>query len=114
MPTLEERVQAIEDREAIRELTARYCQLVVSGQSLEVADLFTEDGVMEFGENVTRGREALKATYREAVSDLHPIPTVHNHLIELDSFNLRAEFLFHRVGIAGERAGGEVKNPCFS
>ncbi|MBW2495918.1 MAG: nuclear transport factor 2 family protein [Deltaproteobacteria bacterium] len=123
MPTLEERVKAIEDRESIRELTARYCQLVVSGRSLEVADLFTEDGVMEFEENVTRGREALKATYRDAVSDLHPIPTVHNHLIELDgdratgfcSLELRTVENGEAITGAGhyedsfERVGGEWK-----
>jgi len=84
MATLEERLLAIEDREAIRELTARYCQLVVSGRTLDVAELFTDDGVMEFEDNVVRGQDALKETYRAAVSDLHPIPTVHNHVIELD------------------------------
>ena len=83
MPTLEERIAAIEDREAIRELTARYCQFVATGRTAEILDLFTDDGVMEFEETQIRGREALAVGYREAVSDLHPIPTVHNHVIEL-------------------------------
>ena len=84
MSTLEERVRAIEDREAIRELTARYCQLAVEGDAEDVVSLFTEDGVLDFGEIVEQGRERLVALYRESFQAVRPIPTVHNHMVELD------------------------------
>ena len=84
MATLEERVRAIEDREAIRELTARYCQLAVQGLSEGVVDLFSADGVMEAGGRLERGRERLLALYRESFQAVRPIPTVHNHVIDLD------------------------------
>ena len=46
MSTLEERIRALEDREAIRELTSRYCQLAVGGRAEEIVALFTREGVM--------------------------------------------------------------------
>jgi ketosteroid isomerase-like protein len=84
MATLEERIRAIEDRDSIRELTARYCQLAVAGKADDVVDLFTEDGVMESGDTVERGQERLRELYRESFKALRPIPTVHNHVVELD------------------------------
>lgn len=83
MTTLEERVRAIEDREAIRELTARYCRLAVQGRAEEIVDLFAEDGVMETGDTRERGRSRLLELYRESFMALRPIPTVHNHLVDL-------------------------------
>jgi len=41
MPTLEERLQALEDREAIRALIARYGPLADSGDAAGVAALWT-------------------------------------------------------------------------
>lgn len=82
--SLEDRIRAIEDRDAIRELTARYCQLAVARRIEDVVDLFTEDGVMESGDTVGKGREALLEIYRESLGSLRPIPTVHNHVIDLD------------------------------
>ncbi|MBW2270583.1 MAG: nuclear transport factor 2 family protein [Deltaproteobacteria bacterium] len=84
MSTLEERVRAIEDREAIRELTARYCQCAVGGDAEDVVSLFTEDGVLDFGEIVEQGHDRLLALYRESFRAVRPIPFVHNHVVELD------------------------------
>lgn len=44
MPELEARLQALEDREAIRELIARYGPLADSGDAAGVAALWTADG----------------------------------------------------------------------
>lgn len=60
MPTLEERLQALEDREAIRALIARYGPLADSGDAAGVAALWTGDGsyaVHGFADAV--GREAV-------------------------------------------------------
>ena len=83
MPTLEERIQRIEDRDAIRELTSRYCHAVVEADVDAIVDLFCEDGAMVMGETVNRGGEALRQSYREALADLTPKPMIHNHVIEL-------------------------------
>jgi ketosteroid isomerase-like protein len=84
MTTLEQRIRAIEDREAIRELTARYCKFAVEGDAEDVVSLFTEEGVLDFGEIVEQGRERLLALYRESFKAVRPIPMVHNHVVELD------------------------------
>lgn len=84
MPSLEERIRAIEDRDAIRELTARYCQLAVSGRAEDIVALFTREGEMESGETRERGRERLLELYRSSFGALRPIPFIHNHVVELD------------------------------
>lgn len=62
MPPLEARLQALEDREAIRDLIAQYGPLADSGNAEGVAGLFAEDGVYAiagFGE--AKGRAAIAA-----------------------------------------------------
>lgn len=83
MPTIEERLRAVEDRDAIRELTARYCQLAVAGRSEEVVALFTRDGIMESGPTKEQGHARLRELYRSAFGELRPIPFIHNHVVEL-------------------------------
>lgn len=48
-PTPEARLQALEDREAIRDLIARYGPLADSGDAAGVAALWTEDGSYAVG-----------------------------------------------------------------
>lgn len=62
MVPLEARLQALEDREAIRELIARYGPLADSGDAQGVAALWAEDGVYAvagFGE--AKGRAEIAA-----------------------------------------------------
>lgn len=62
MPALEARLQALEDREAIRDLIARYGLLADSGDAQGVAGLWAEDGVYAiagFGE--AKGRAQIAA-----------------------------------------------------
>ncbi|MFO0690418.1 MAG: nuclear transport factor 2 family protein [Myxococcota bacterium] len=98
MGTLEERVALLErqlacalDREAIRELAARYCHAVVAGGGMPLVDLFTEDGCMQ-GDAIpaigrpaseTRGRAELIRVYGEFTTRLELRPFIHNHVIEL-------------------------------
>ncbi|MBY0399003.1 nuclear transport factor 2 family protein, partial [Myxococcota bacterium] len=83
MPTLEDRIRALEDRDAIRELTNRYCQHAVAGNAEAVAALFARDGIMESGDVREQGQARLLALYRETLGDLRPIPFVQNHVVEL-------------------------------
>lgn len=97
MGTLEERVTLLErqlaealDREAIRELAARYCHAVVAGGGMPLVDLFTEDGCMQ-GDAIpaigrpaseTRGRAELIRVYGEFTTRLQLRPFIHNHVVE--------------------------------
>ena len=83
MPTLEERIQSIEDRDAIRELTSRYCHAVVEADVDTIIALFCEDGAMVMGETVNEGHAALRQSYGDALAELTPKPMIHNHVIEL-------------------------------
>jgi uncharacterized protein (TIGR02246 family) len=88
MTTLEQQVQALTDREEIKELTARYAHGVARGEGARVAELFTDDGVFINRLNpndpptVVRGREALQKFYTNIKRNT-ALPCIHNHLITL-------------------------------
>ena len=84
MASIEERLQAIEDRTAIVELTARYCHLARNRDVEGIVDLFCEDGVMQAGDVLEKGRARLRTMYRDALAELGPMPCVHNHVVALD------------------------------
>ena len=81
---LETTVRALADKEAIRDLTARYADCVWRHDPDGAVELFAEDGVMDVGnETVLAGRAALRDGYRSMLTmDLQPF--VHGHVIELD------------------------------
>jgi len=87
--TLEKNIQEIIDREEIRDLIATYAHRMARG--ISVADLFTDDGAyINRGTpgqpaREVRGRAALDGYYggRENWRE-HPLPMIHNHLIEVD------------------------------
>ncbi len=60
LEALEKRIQALEDREGIRECLARYCYNADLGRSEQWADNFTPDGVLNSGPtHSVKGRAAL-------------------------------------------------------
>ncbi|GAA4865014.1 nuclear transport factor 2 family protein [Pseudonocardia benzenivorans] len=62
MTTLEQRLQRLEDLEAIRALDAEYCRVLDDGEWAALVDLFTSDG--EFiGLSRARGHEELLAFF---------------------------------------------------
>jgi hypothetical protein len=87
--TLEQKVREIVDREEIRDLIATYAHRMARGVS--VADLFTEDGAYinrgtpGQAPREVRGWAALDKYYggREDWPE-HPLPMIHNHLIEVN------------------------------
>ncbi len=84
MTKIEDRIQAIEDRAAILELTASYCHKARSGDVEGIVELFCDDGVMDAGDTVVEGRDKLLGVYTEAFKSLRPLPCVHNHTVTLD------------------------------
>ncbi|MCR9259365.1 MAG: nuclear transport factor 2 family protein [Pseudomonadaceae bacterium] len=81
MATLEEKINALEDREAIRELTAEYCHSIAAGDGTAVTALFCDDGAFVMGERRVDGSAELSSFYA-ALSDNPPIPFIQNHVID--------------------------------
>jgi uncharacterized protein (TIGR02246 family) len=83
----ERRLQMLEDREAIRNLVARYGFVIDDRDMDGVADCFTEDGGFSSREGNlgARGRQALIDQFHDRWSVLGPANhIVHQHYIELD------------------------------
>jgi ketosteroid isomerase-like protein len=85
--SLEQRIQELEDRDAIKELTARYCWHVAHGEGEAVAKLFTDDGVLDVtgaASGPLRGKDDLLKFYRSSVREPEAaIPFIQNHIIHL-------------------------------
>ena len=92
--TIEARLQALEDREAIRELKALYCNLNDGGWAgrsthehpQALADLFIEDGEWDGGPVAGRaaGRENIRALFTAFQVVPFVIHNVMNPIIEID------------------------------
>ena len=81
MTALEERISALEDKEAIRELTAEYCHCIAAGDGAAVTALFCVDGAFVMGERRVQGSAALSEFY-DALAVTPPIPFIQNHVID--------------------------------
>lgn len=83
----EQRIQELEDKDEIRELTARYCWHVSHGEGEAVANLFTDDGTLDVTGGDFKpvvGRESLLKFYRGSVREPEAaIPFIQNHIIEV-------------------------------
>jgi hypothetical protein len=84
--SVEVRLQEMEDREAIRELPLKYCDLVWKKDVPAIVNLFTEDGEFDAGGAVSpaKGRAGLLKAYNEGLG-LDPRPYIHNHVFTLQS-----------------------------
>ncbi len=84
--TTDELLAELLDREAIRDLPARYCDCVWRGDIDGLVQLFTEDGAFVIktleGETRVEGREALKEFYRVGLRHQQR-PLIHNLVIDL-------------------------------
>ena len=115
--TIEERLRALEDREAIRELRAQYCALVDDGRYDELVDrLFAADASCDFRAAddslepmISRGREEIRRFFKEQVDVLlrDMSHTVHNHRITLDGDEARGDCAFELTAIDATN-GGEI------
>ena len=109
--TLEQRIQALEGREAIRDLRTAYCFLVDDGRYDELVDTcFTQDATCDFralGPDpgliplVFQGREEIR-TFMKGLVDalLHDMMhTTHNHRITLDGDTASGSCYFELTAI---------------
>ena len=86
--TTEHLVEEILDREAIRDLSARYCHYVWTNDVEGMLSIFTADGMLSIqeddrGARVTKGADALRQFYTRLDTSNRPRPYVHNNIIEL-------------------------------
>ena len=84
MASVESRLAAIEAKDEIRELTARYCHAVVDGDADAIVELFCDDGVFRAHTSAPEGRAALREFYAAGVGAKTHKPFVQNHVIELE------------------------------
>lgn len=113
---VEERLQLLEDREAIRQLQATYCFLVDDGRFEDLAQQwFTEDARCEFGDTgslispfVSNGRAEILSFYKDVVAVLLAgmCHTIHNARIVVEGNVARGECYFEVT--ASHPATGEA------
>ncbi|OUS13088.1 hypothetical protein A9Q89_03585 [Gammaproteobacteria bacterium 53_120_T64] len=85
MTDLAARIQVLEDKDAIRELTAKYCYAVVRQDCEALLKMFTDDGEFLMAPQFEfRGREQLAALYRDKIEEVAPKPFIQNHVIDVD------------------------------
>lgn len=92
---LEKRITLLEDREAIRQLKARYCAACDDNYNAEaIAALFTEDGVWDgAGFGRFAGRAAIRSFFRKVPQRMaFAIHQVSNPIIEIDGERARGQW----------------------
>ena len=101
-------LQALADREAIRELAVHYAHCVWTKDVAALADLFTDDGVMDTGSgDPLRGADAIRDTYERVFAADDYYPFIHNHVIELGGDEARGTcYLDLRAVTDGKRMVG--------
>jgi len=91
MKPTEELVRDLVAREAIRDLSNRYCDFLYRNDLDSLVSLFTQDATFAVkdyeSEVVTRGRARLKKMFARLVSDINPRPLIHAQVVELRSEN---------------------------
>lgn len=87
MKTTAELVHEVVAREAIRNLSARYCDCIWRNDIESLVSLFTEDGAFIVEglevEAISHGRAKLREVYAKAIAELHPRLFIHSTVIEL-------------------------------
>ncbi len=83
---LESRIKVLENRKEIEELKARYCYLIDKHEWVNVADLFTKNGMIDCGPfGKASGREEIRKFFTENIGDSFSffMHMVHNPMIEI-------------------------------
>jgi len=87
MGTTDDLIREIAAREAIRELSAQYCDCIWRKDVDGLVSLFTEDGTFRVEglevEASSHGRAQLRKVYEKALDELDPRLFVHSQIIDL-------------------------------
>ena len=84
MTSIEQRLDVLEAKDEIRELTGRYCHAVVDGDADTIVSLFCANGIFRSHTLAPAGHDELRAFYTAGVGGKTHKPFVQNHVIELD------------------------------
>ncbi|MGO9449604.1 MAG: nuclear transport factor 2 family protein [Candidatus Binataceae bacterium] len=83
----DELVREVAAREAIRDLSARYCDCIWRNDLDGLMSFFIEDGsfVVEDLEvkAISRGRTQLRKVYEKAIAEMSPRLFIHSHIVDL-------------------------------
>jgi len=87
METTDELVRGLAARDAIRDLSARYCDCIWRNDLDGLVSLFTEDGTFVVEglevEAISRGRAQLRKVYEKAIAEMNPRLFIHSHVVDL-------------------------------
>lgn len=104
---LRKRVEELWDREMIKELTYAYGRCIEQQDAEGMAQLFTENGEVDFsslGRGVHKGREAI-CTFYASTWPLRVRPFFTNHVIELlGEGRAKGTCCFENRGVQGEES----------
>ncbi len=81
------RLDVLESKDAIRELTASYCFAVAEGRDADIVALFTADGVFKSRGREFAGTQGLNEMYGALGAEATPKPYIQNHVIVVDGDN---------------------------
>jgi len=103
---LEQRLQALEDREAIKEVVALYSLHILNNETSKIPDLFADDGVFRIESANLRvaGREALVAFFGRMAPGV-TYPVVQSTAVVLDGDTARHIGVMDNPAHTGERTG---------
>lgn len=80
-------LQAVLDREAIRDLPLRYCHYVWQKDLDNWVSLFTSDGAISTNDpklpGAAQGHEGLRKMISSGLDTMKPRPFIHNHVVNL-------------------------------
>jgi ketosteroid isomerase-like protein len=87
METTDELVREIAAREAIRDLSARYCDCIWRHDLDGLVNLFTDDGTFAVEglavDAISRGHAQLRKVYEKAMAELNPRLFIHSQVVDL-------------------------------
>ena len=111
MPTLEERLQRLEDEAAIRDLAARFADASTRGDHEAMLSLFAPDAVFGIGEPfafTAHGTKEIAAFFHQLRDgkDFF-VQFVHSGLIQLDGNRASARWLVHESASGPGHHGAE-------
>jgi len=87
METTVQLVREVAAREAIRDLSARYCDCIWRNDLDGLVSLFTEDGTFVVEglevEAIARGHAQLRKVYEKAIAEMKPRLFIHSPVVDL-------------------------------
>lgn len=110
--TTEAEWQQLADERACERLIMRYTHLVDGGRAVEIADLFTEDGVWRTDEFAMDGQEEIRAGFgrRQGVTRRQSRHVCTNVIVDVDGD--RATGLCYLVNYRHDSTSGVAEHPA--